>query len=153
MKETIRIAGLFSDLYNGEPWLDVTINATLKDLSVAQATFRISENRNSIWEIVNHMISWRENVLQRVQGVVIVTSQHNYFERVEDQSLPAWEETLKKLKDTQKRWLDFLDKFNEDDFDKVSLVNNVSHYKHIHGILQHDAYHLGQIVLMVKLIE
>jgi len=36
MKETKRIAKLFEDLYNGSPWIDVTIMDTLKNISAVE---------------------------------------------------------------------------------------------------------------------
>ena len=42
--------------------------------------------------------------------------------------------------------------FDESDFDKIYPSNKMSYYEHIHGIIQHDAYHLGQIVLLTKLV-
>ena len=45
----------------------------------------------------------------------------------------------------------FLENFNESQFDKIYPSNKMTYYEHIHGILQHDAYHLGQIVLLSKL--
>ncbi|WP_235811010.1 DUF1572 domain-containing protein [Aequorivita aquimaris] len=38
------------------------------------------------------------------------------------------------------------------DFEKEYPTNKHSYYKHIHGIIQHDAYHLGQIVLLAKMV-
>ncbi len=83
MKETNRIVKLFEDLYNGSPWIDVTIMDTLKNISAEQAAKKVIPGRNSIWQIINHMIAWRENVLLRVQGNEMVTPNNNYFTQLE----------------------------------------------------------------------
>ena len=36
--------------------------------------------------------------------------------------------------------------------EKVYPNNGMSYYEHIQGIIQHDAYHLGQIVLLAKTV-
>ncbi len=151
MKESQRIASLFSNLYNGEPWIDVTLVDTLQNISYQKAAEKY-KNCNSIWEIVNHIIAWRENVLQRVQGKVINTPNHNYFEPVVDISENAWKNTLSKLEQSQQQWLLFLSNCNEVDFDNLYPNNNLNYYEHIHGIIQHDAYHLGQINILTKLV-
>jgi uncharacterized damage-inducible protein DinB len=150
MKETERITKLFEDLYDGSPWIDVTILPNLKMLNAKQAANRIYPNWNTIWEITNHMISWRANVLQRVQGKILQTPSHNYVVPVEDISDSAWQSTLERFEETQQDWITFLKKFNSADFEKTYPPNAMTYYDHIHGILQHDAYHLGQIVIMMK---
>jgi len=97
------------------------------------------------------MISWRENVLQRVQGKIITTPSDNYIKPIADTSQEAWMKTLEELKKTQKEWITFLKKFDEVDFQKQYPSNAMTYYEHIQGIIQHDAYHLGQIVLLSKL--
>ena len=152
MKETNRIAKLFEDLYNGSPWIDVTIMDTLKNISAEQAAKKVTPGRNSIWQIVNHMIAWRENVLLRIQGNEIVTPNNNYFTEIENISETEWQKVLERLENSQHQWIAFLKTFEESQFEKIYPKNRMSYYEHIHGILQHDAYHLGQIVLLSKLI-
>ena len=150
MKETERITELFEDLYNGNPWIDVTIVGTLKNITASQAANKVSQNWNSIWQIVNHLINWRENVLQRLSGQIIESPANNYIEDITDASENAWSATIQHLEETQQKWRNFLRNFDEGDFEKVYPANNGSYYKHIHGIIQHDAYHLGQVVLLAK---
>lgn len=152
MKETKRITKLFEDLYNGNPWIDVTIMGTLKNITPEQASKKMAPGRNSIWQIVNHIISWRENVLLRVKGNELVTPNNNYFMEIADISETAWQKALDQLKNSQHQWIAFLKTFDEAQFEKIYPKNRMSYYEHIHGIIQHDAYHLGQIVLLSKLI-
>lgn len=150
MKETARIQKLFKDLYAGDPWLDVTLTGTLSELSAQRAAHKPDPNWNSIWEITNHVISWRENVLERVQGKTLQTPENNYFSYVIDTSDIAWQLTLKKLHDSQQAWLQFLAEIQDHEMEKTYAVNNHTYADHIHGIIQHDAYHLGQIVMLAK---
>lgn len=149
--EKERIIALFENLFNGDPWIDVTIMATLQKLSGSQAAAKVLPGCNSIWEIVNHMISWRKNVLQRIQGKILTTPSHNYFEMVDDTSQDAWLKTLETFQQTQKEWMDYLEKLNIEVLQTKYPSNGMTYFEHIHGILQHDAYHLGQIVLLSKL--
>ena len=153
MKETDRIVKLFDDLYDGDPWIDVTILPNLKKLTAKQAAKRIYSNWNTIWEITNHLISWRETVLQRIQGKIIPSPSHNYFVPVEDTSPLAWQNTLERLAASQQAWTSFLKKFKASEFENIYPGNKMSYYDHIIGIVQHDAYHLGQIVIMSKRVQ
>ena len=152
MKEQQRIAGLFSDLYDGNPWLDINIHDTLESILPEIAAKKLKPDANSIWEIANHLISWRENVLERVKGKVLITPNHNYFVPIADPTAQAWKSTLERFEISQQNWLSFLAGFSEKDFGKVYPNNDHTYYEHIHGIIQHDAYHLGQIVMLRKLL-
>jgi uncharacterized damage-inducible protein DinB len=152
MKETQRIVKLFEAGYDGSPWIDVNLVNTLRAISITQALKKLSPSSNSIWEITNHLISWRENVLQRVQGKTIKTPAHNYFIAVKNGTSAEWQATMKKLEATQNDWILFLKTLQESAFEQVYEPNEMSYYEHIQGILQHDAYHLGQIVMIVKII-
>lgn len=150
MKETQRLKKSFEDLYEGDPWIDINLLGTLRKLSATKASRKLTPETNSIWEIVNHLIQWRENVLLRIQGTVITTPPHNYFTPVTTMTAAAWKKTLERLEASQQTWLKYLDKLNPASLNKTYPGNNMTYYEHIQGILQHDAYHLGQIVLLMK---
>ena len=150
MNESKRTLNLFKKLYNGSPWIDINISSVLKNVSAEQASKRVLKNCHTVWEITNHLISWRSDVLQRVQGKAVASPENNYFEPVADTSEKNWADTLKRLSDVQNDWIEFLDKTDSGEFEKVYASNNMTYYEHIHGIIQHDAYHLGQIVLLLK---
>lgn len=152
MKEIKRITKLLDDIYEGSPWIDVNLTATLKKLSAVQAAKKVAPQWNTIWEIVNHLINWRLNVLQRIQDKTIASPADNYFAPVSDISEKAWLNTLDKLEDSQEQWRLVLKKFKKKDLEKTYPTNGMSYYDHIQGIVQHDAYHLGQIVLLAKVV-
>ena len=152
MLESKRISNLYQSIYNGNPWLEVNLANTLNDVTAEQAYRKINPNLNTIWEIVNHLIQWRRNILRRVQGETITTPDHNYFVPVLDPSEAAWHQSLQNLGKSQDQWNTFLTYFDDVDFEKIYINNNHTYYEHIHGIIQHDVYHLGQIVLLKKLL-
>lgn len=144
MKGTQRISKLFKDLFDGSPWIGENIKGMLEQLSAPQAARKVLPGRNSIWEILNHVTGWRQTVLQRVQGNDVPSPDHNFFEPIRDVSEAAWKMAQERLKDSQVQWMAFLEKADETVAGK--------HYEMIYGILQHDAYHLGQMVMLSKVV-
>jgi hypothetical protein len=59
MKETERITKLLEDLYNGEPWIDVSLAGVLSNISEKAAKISLSRIH---MEIVSHIISWRRHI-------------------------------------------------------------------------------------------
>lgn len=151
MKETKRIISLFEKIYEGSPWIDVNLVDTLRAITPEQALKKIRPSSNSIWEITNHIINWRKNVLRRVLGEVIKTPPNNYFVKVKSGTKADWKKTLDELAVTQKEWIKFMKKVKKSTFEEVYEPNGMTYYEHIQGILQHDAYHLGQIAMLAKL--
>ena len=107
----------------------------------------------SPWEIVNHIISWRETVLKRINGENIESPDDNYFSFIRDRSENSWQKTKERFRESQIKWLKTIKKFKSRDLDAKHDFSTFSNYELVLGILQHDAYHLGQIRLMKKLVQ
>ena len=151
MGELKRLKKIINDGYDGNPWLDVTVTDTLNDVSAERALKKIGDH-NSIWEIVNHMIEWREVLWKKVNGEKVFVTNTNFIEEISDSSEKQWKQTLKRVEKSQKNILSFLTKLKDLDYDKT-YPNGHTSYEHLLAIIQHDAYHLGQIVLLKKLIS
>jgi len=151
MDELKRIKKIVSDKFNGNPWLDVTIVNTLKEISAADAVKKTG-NLNSIWQIVNHMIEWREVLWKKINGEKVFVTDNNFIEEIKDPSEKQWKQTLKRFEKSQKNILTFLSKAKDLDYDKV-FPNGHTSSEHLQAIPQHDAFHLGQIVLLKKLMD
>lgn len=152
MKGTERILKSFEDLFSGDPWLDVNLMDTLEGITARQASRRIAPGRNTIREIVYHVVQWRLTVLRRIQGEVVPSPDHNYLKSIEDPSEAGWNETIDQLRRSQDKWTDLLRTWDDKEFDSIYPGNKMTYYEHVQGILQHDAYHLGQVVLLSKVV-
>lgn len=151
MTEIERFRKMAKDQYDGEPWLDVTYMKTLQDVTAETAAAKIG-TMNSIWQIVNHIIAWRETLLSRLGGENVAAPGDNFFLPLVDVSSAAWTETLARLELSQDRLLLFLDPRGRVDMDEFVNKGKYSRFELLSAVLQHDAYHLGQIVLLKKWI-
>ncbi|MFI5134783.1 MAG: DinB family protein [Chitinophagales bacterium] len=153
MTEQEQLSKLFSDLFDGSPWIDVNIMSTVDEITAKEAATKVFPNFNSIWEIVNHLISWRETVLKRLKGEEIESPEDNYFSYIRDRTEPAWTETKDRFRESQAQWIKAIKKFRKKDLQEQHASGPFTNYDLISGILEHDAYHLGQIRLLLKLIR
>jgi len=150
MSENERMSKLFRDLFDGDPWLDSSILGILEVVSAQKAAARPTNVTNSIWEMVNHISSWRDVVLERIHGSKSPTPDHNYFLPVTDTSASAWKQALSRLERSQQEWLEFLDHVTPEKLSETYYDTDYTIYDLVFGIMQHDAYHLGQIALLSK---
>lgn len=147
-----KVNKLIKDHYNGNPWIDTTIAATLKQLTAKQAAAKTG-GLNSIWQIVNHMILWRTALIGRVMDKPVRYPDNNYMEEIKDTSAAAWKETIKKFERSQKEIISFLAGSEDELLEKVSPSSGYSYFELVMSIVIHDSYHLGQIVLIKKMME
>ncbi len=152
MKERERLVQLFKDHYNGSPWLDVNIAEHLDDITHVEASKRVGEC-NTIWQITYHMMHWRKQNAKRLKGKIAPAPSHNFIIDIDDTSAEAWEKLKVDFNKTHMSFIKFLFTIEEIEFDKIYTPNGHTYYEHIQGILIHDAYHLGQILLLKKLIK
>ncbi len=151
MKETLRIRSLFQKQYDGTPWLGVNFESKLAQITPEIAANKITPEANSIWEILNHIIGWRELVLQGIPQNGYKSPVHNYMQPIQNPTALEWEHTLVRLKDSQDDWLEFLGNMNKTILEKPFGEGKYNHNELIQGILHHDIYHLGQISFLIKL--
>ncbi len=76
--ESLRILKLFSDQYNGKPWTEVRLIDILNGISAQIAAEKPISNANNIWQLVQHITAWRENVLSNLKGETLQTPADNY---------------------------------------------------------------------------
>ena len=149
MKDQVRLKKLFEDHFDGDPWIEVQILASLRGLQAKDAAKNLY-GLNSIWQIVHHMTCWRQTILQRVQGKELRSPSDNYFIVINDVSTAAWTAAVARLKKSQTDLLAYLTN-DPGDLDEPA-GNKYTRYELLQGLLQHDAYHLGQIVMIKKLL-
>jgi len=151
MENIKRITKLLKVHYNGQPWIDISIARTLKSVTAKQASTAIGE-LNSIWQIVNHVIAWRNALIGRVKDKPVPAPADNFIQEVKNTTPKAWKDTLKKFETSQKNIISFLSRSNDQLLEKVSPTSGYTYYELVMAILVHDTYHLGQIVLIKKLL-
>ena len=143
---------LLGDHYNGDPWIDNTIAGELKSLTAEQAVKKFG-GLNSIWQITSHMISWRNALIARVMDSPLPHPDNNFIEEIRDTSSKEWKDTLRKFARSQKDIISFLKTQEDMLLEKVSPASGYSYFELVNAILIHDSYHLGQIVLIKKLLK
>lgn len=149
MTETARIAGLFNAYYDGECWIGVNFIQAIDGLSAEQAGVRKGEGFNSIWQLVNHIIYWRETVMIRMNGTIGNPPMTDFYQPPTSTET-KWKETLQHFKQVNDSLVKAIQDFPSDQLDNPSPKNDQSYYQLLTGCLQHDAYHLGQIGTLRK---
>ncbi|HRE64581.1 MAG TPA: DinB family protein [Ferruginibacter sp.] len=151
MKNNERFLKLITDHYNGEPWLDISFKTTIANVSSNDAVKNIA-GLNSIWQIVVHLTEWRLTFLKRLNNKLAPAPSDNFFNSISNCSEEAWIQVKKNYENSQKKIISHLLKHNNRQWDQKPAAGSYSHFELLNGVLQHDAYHLGQIVIIKKML-
>ncbi len=147
--EINRILKLFADLQHGDCWIGVNFKEVLHDVHAANAAANMPGRSNNIWQLVAHITYWRSRVVNRLTG-------SDNPPPFPDFLLPAelneenWRQTLHDFEAAYHLLRNAIHGFKEDHLDKPSPKEGQTYYQVIMGCLQHDAYHLGQMMLLKK---
>ncbi len=151
MRETEQIADQLRRAYEGEAWHGPSLKEILAGVTAAQAAARPLGAAHSIWEIVHHVAAWEAIVLRRIGGEVVKNvSTEVDWPPVRETSEAAWQGTLKALESGNRRLREAIAQMTDEQLRARVPGKESSFYGELHGIVQHDLYHAGQIALLKK---
>ncbi len=138
--------------FDKEGWYPPLADA-LKGITATQASWRPSgEAANTIWEIVNHMLFYKERLLQRVQGLESVNTANSNDDTFAVDASPddeeAWQATVARAERIHRELDDVLATMSDEDFDRPGTHTPLG--LSAFNIIMHDAFHTGQIVQIRK---
>ncbi len=151
MPEINRIIAQINAGFKGEAWHGPSVLELLKGVTAEQAARWRVGNSHTCWEIVLHIVCWKDTARRRISGERYVPTDEENFPAVTDTSDAAWKKTLAKLKKSHKLLVDAAEKLSDRQLDKPFPTQRATPYQILHGVVQHDIYHAGQIALMRKL--
>jgi uncharacterized damage-inducible protein DinB len=152
MAEIKRIAKLFADLQHGDCWIGANFKETLHEVDSTLAIISLTSHSNNIWQLVSHLTYWRTCVINRLNGCMDLPS-FNDLSLPEELTEEKWKQTIKDFENTYHQLSSTILHFKATNLDLPSPKPEQTYYQLIMGCLQHDAYHLGQIVLIKKSLE
>lgn len=152
--EIVCIATLLQEAYEGEPWFGRPAKTLLAEVTTDMA-FTPINGQHSIIQLIMHMINWRQFTVNRIEAAPETL---HYFEQHDWLSNPSpdeqlWQQTLAQLEGTQKKLLTAIKKMPANILNTIVPERSYTYYQLLHGIIQHDIYHLGQIAYIVKVLK
>jgi uncharacterized damage-inducible protein DinB len=147
--EVSRIAKLSRHTLDGQPWYGTALCKLLAGVTAEKAAAHPIPGAHSIWQEVLHAITWRKVTIGLLNGnkEPDVTEDENWPQPSEN-SAAAWQQTLDELAGTQEPLEAALAALTDERLSEKAPEKPYSFYVLVHGVIQHDAYHAGQIALL-----
>jgi uncharacterized damage-inducible protein DinB len=152
MGEIQRIVDQLRHAQEGGAWHGPSLAEALVGVTAAQAAAHPVRGGHSIWELVHHITAWEDVVSRRIGGesVHIPLGDPRDWPAVTDSGEAAWQAALARLREGHLRLRDAIARLDDARLDDPAPHKRNSLYGEIHGIIQHDLYHAGQISLLKK---
>ena len=151
MNEVARIADQLRRSQQGGAWHGPALAELLADVDAAQALRRPNPAAHNIWELVNHIIAWQTAANGAVRGGVMPRLAKADDWPPAGRTEAQWRAAVKRLAKVNQELLTGLSKFPEQRLDDQLPGRKHSFHFMLHGIVQHNLYHGGQVALLKKL--
>ena len=134
-------------------WSDIFLTDVLQDVTLEEANF-IPPSKNSIAMLANHLKFYNDIVILRLQND---TRPVNYETNGFDVPLLDNEKSWQHLKEDT--FLSFIklatevEAMPEEKLFELTPSGSATFYKTLHGLVEHAHYHMGQMMIIKKLIR
>jgi uncharacterized damage-inducible protein DinB len=150
MSERARIEEQLQRAFEGEAWHGPSVREVLVSIPPVQAAEHPLPAAHSIWEIVLHMTTWHDTVRRRLAGEAFMPTPAQDWPTVTDTSESAWRAALADLDRSYRDVRSALASLDESRLDEALIPGGSTGYVQLHGLVQHDLYHAGQIAVLRK---
>jgi uncharacterized damage-inducible protein DinB len=147
MREIERILDQLNRSWGGPSWTGVDIQPLLDGISEEHARAHPLPNAHSILELTAHMTTWMNAVAARLGGE---TRELTPEEDWRDITQLTWPAAITEMENAQSHLSDVIARLTPDDLDKKVAGRKYTIYVMLHGMIQHNLYHAGQIGLLKK---
>jgi uncharacterized damage-inducible protein DinB len=154
MTEIERILDQMDRTFSGDAWHGPPLKSVLEGLTAEEASNHAIANAHSIWELVLHITAWKIMMRHELMGDKAEVRPETDWPPVWETSEVAWKRAVENLDESHKRLRETAAGLREDQLEEkpVTRTDN-SRYVILHGVVQHDLYHAGQIAVLKKAIR
>ncbi|HVF96278.1 MAG TPA: DinB family protein [Flavisolibacter sp.] len=147
-----QIAKHLRDVYFGGNWTSVNFRDVLVDVTWQHAATKVY-SFNTIATLVYHTNYYISAVLKVLQGEPLNAKDIYSFDHPPLLSEVDWQNLLNKTWTEAETFAALIEQLPEDRLGETfSEEKYGNYYRNLHGIIEHLHYHLGQIVLIKKIV-
>lgn len=139
--------------YNSDAWHGNNISTVISSVKDGQAFKRPVPNAHTIAELVLHMTAWTEEVISRLMGNETKEPESGDWPEVKEETATSWDVILRDFHIANEKLINLTMMMDNEQWQE-----NVNHasgarltkWELLNGLIQHHAYHGGQIALLLK---
>jgi uncharacterized damage-inducible protein DinB len=154
MSEIQRIVDQMDRAFDGDAWHGPPLKPMLDGLSADEALKHPIHGAHSIWELVLHITAWNTIVRDELLGTSAQVTPEVDWPPVRDVAEIEWRRAVQNLVDARSRLRKTVAGLRDEQLDeRPAPRTSNTRYLMLHGIVQHDLYHAGQIAILKKALQ
>jgi len=150
MNEVERILDQMDRAFSGDAWHGPSLMSLLDGLSAEDASKHPVRGAHSIWELVHHIGAWNSIVLHRLHGEEVEVTTERDWPPVWEVTEAAWKRAIENLSESHARLREAAAGLTDEQLEQRAAGPKYSRYVVLHGMIQHNLYHAGQIAILKK---
>jgi len=150
MDEVKRIEDQLKRAYAGPAWHGPSVREVLASMTPEIAMRRPIANAHTIWEITLHILAWQRAVLTRTKGTPVELTTEEDWPPAGASDTAAWNQLLEQLEESHRQLLAMLSGLTDLELDEIVPGEPYTIYFMLHGLIQHNLFHAGQIAALKK---
>ncbi len=144
MSEIERIRDQLRRAYTGDAWHGPSLKEVLEGVDADTASARPIADAHSIRELVLHIVAWENEAIRRLNGAGHDLPPEEDWPHGAD----AWTQLVDELDASHTRLVEALGALDDSRLDGAVMGTGGTVYHLLHGVVQHNLYHGGQIALL-----
>jgi len=147
------------NLQHGNIWIGENFHKKLKNITSETAFIQPIASLHSVAEIISHLTVWRQESILKIktgEGSITDGLEDNWFGNEQLQKI-GWKKILENYNQSLNEIIELLetknDSFLQEIYYDTDYKGNYPYQFLIEGMLHHDLYHLGQLGIILKLIN
>lgn len=136
-------------VFSGPSWVGPSTEDVLALASAEQAWAPPALGSNRIIDLVLHLAWWKEAARRAIDGEALPPGEDDFPPPSAESDVDAWRTAVSRLREAHRGLLHRIESMTDADLDGIVPGRDYTFEILLHGLAQHEAYHLGQIRLLV----
>jgi uncharacterized damage-inducible protein DinB len=157
MNEPARLAHVLRTSWDGDAWYGPSAARVLATLHAGRASGRVRPDVHTAWELALHVGAWLDEVRSLLGGAPPRFEMGFDWPDAGEPTEERWREAVAALGEAHEACARAIEELPAERLlervgppDEVAAGKGITIHELLVGVIQHDAYHLGQIALLAK---
>jgi hypothetical protein len=143
------------NINEGEPWFGKAMFKILDEVDSSKVDRRPGKDGHSMLDLIYHMNTWAFFTQKRIER----DDAHDmkYFEKLDwrsiDPNIHSWEKGLNEFKSIQQSIILLLQSKDDAFLEEIVDFRKYNFRFLVHGMIEHNIYHSGQIAMLNKMFD
>ena len=136
--------------FDGEAWHGPALLEILDGIEAETAAARPISPAHSIWELVLHVAGWEKVAIRRIRGAVATLTDEENFGHIERIGEQEWRQAVANLRQSHTELIQAISSLSDSQLNDRVPGKSYNLLFMLLGVVQHAAYHGGQIALLKR---